>query len=82
MHPIVRAALAEWVYGPDRWVLVMGSRLPSLLLFVGLVLAVSYCCAWLSWHIFEKHCLSFKRYFEVSASHDSKATGTLKPFAA
>ena len=48
----------------DRIPVVMGSRLPAQLALIVGAIGVSYVAAFVSWHSFEKHFLSLKRFFE------------------
>jgi peptidoglycan/LPS O-acetylase OafA/YrhL len=47
-----------------------GGGVPAHLLSMGLMFALTYALAWLSWHAYEKHWLAMKRWFPA---HDAPA---------
>jgi peptidoglycan/LPS O-acetylase OafA/YrhL len=63
-HLPIRAVIRDKVYTPDQFMVVMGSSLPGQVIFYISATLVSFAAAWLSWHLFERHLLALKRYFE------------------
>jgi peptidoglycan/LPS O-acetylase OafA/YrhL len=62
-HLPVRAMIRDTVYGPDRFLMVGGSRLPGQILFYFLSTLGALAVAWLSWNLYERHFLSLKSRF-------------------
>jgi len=65
-HISVRAAIRDTVYGPNKFITIAGSKLPGQMLFSLTSIVASVLVAWLSWHLFEKHFLSLKRFFPAA----------------
>jgi peptidoglycan/LPS O-acetylase OafA/YrhL len=63
LHLPIRAVLRDKVYGPDQFMVLLGSSLPGQLAFYVGASLVSFAAAWLSWHLFESHFLGLRRYF-------------------
>jgi peptidoglycan/LPS O-acetylase OafA/YrhL len=61
--PLVGALLWKTTFYQRETALLGGSRLPSVLLFAGVVMSLSYALGWLSYHLYEKRFLALKRYF-------------------
>jgi peptidoglycan/LPS O-acetylase OafA/YrhL len=75
-HLPIRAVLRDKVYAPDQFMVIMGSSLPGQLIFYISATLVSFAAAWLSWHLFERHLLALKRYFEP-VPRESRAVAAL-----
>ncbi|MBX3355618.1 MAG: acyltransferase [Phycisphaeraceae bacterium] len=77
-HVPVRAVVRDLVYGPpDKSALitfptVMGSLIPAQLIFYVVATIPTLILAWLSWHLYEKHFLKLKRFFEAKRSRSGE----------
>jgi peptidoglycan/LPS O-acetylase OafA/YrhL len=61
-HLPLRALLRDTVYGPERFPVLFGSKIPGQLLFYAVATLLTLAVAMASWHLFEKHFLKLKRY--------------------
>ena len=57
----------DWVYGPEQFLSIGGSRVPGQLIYIVLSFALSLAMALLSWHLLEKQFLALKRFFPTTA---------------
>jgi peptidoglycan/LPS O-acetylase OafA/YrhL len=64
-HYLIRLMVRDTCYGPSQFRIVFGSQLPGQLLFSLLVISLTFFAAALSWHLYEKHFLRLKRFFEM-----------------
>lgn len=64
----------DYMFRPGHIPLLAGSKLGGQLLFTAAVTAVSLACAWISWHVLEKHFLALKRFFPSRAQNVSEST--------
>ena len=65
VHPFVSHALELRQLGPR---VTSGGGVPTGVIFIIAVTALSYAISWVSWKVFEAPILSLKRYFETSHS--------------
>ncbi len=70
-HLPLRAVVRDNIYGPDQFLTWMGSQFPGQLIFFVLSFAITLPIAWLSWHLYEKHFLKLKSFFE----YDERTSG-------
>jgi peptidoglycan/LPS O-acetylase OafA/YrhL len=77
-HLPIRGAVRDLVYGEERLLTIGGSKLPGQLLFYAISIVLSGVAAYASWHLFEKHFLKMKRYFEprLSSSRERISSAT------
>jgi peptidoglycan/LPS O-acetylase OafA/YrhL len=61
-HPLLVPSLRRWI--PADVLATRIGALPALLFHLSACLAMSLGIAWLSWHVYEKHFLKLKRFFE------------------
>jgi len=57
----------------------MGSHLPAQAVLILAAISVSYVVAFLSWHCYEKHFLSLKRFFEYGRPGAAPVPATTQP---
>lgn len=62
-HMPIHRVMREWVYPPEQFATLWGSRIPGQLIFYVLCAVPTIVVALLSWHLLEKHCLKLKRFF-------------------
>lgn len=62
-HWLIYAELAEAIFDAGGLPTVAGSYLPAMAALDAATLLISFCAAWLSWHLFESRVLKLKRYF-------------------
>lgn len=72
-HLPARAVVRDVIYGPAEFATCWGSQLPGQLVFYLLAFAVTLPAAWASWHLYEKHFLALKRYFEFDVAAEDTA---------
>ena len=65
VHPFVSHALELRNLGPRA---TAGGGVPTGVIFIVVVTALSYAVSWVSWRVFEAPILSLKRYFETQPS--------------
>ena len=66
LHPLLMTTVLQYVAYP-KLVARMHSGVAGVSAFLVIAFAVSIGAAWLSWHLYEKHFLRLKRYFEYRA---------------
>jgi peptidoglycan/LPS O-acetylase OafA/YrhL len=78
VHGPANVIVKQWVFDPAAGPLVMGSMVPAVTFYALLSTAVTLAVAWVSWHAFERHALSYQRYFRTPAlpqPHEILAAG-------
>lgn len=63
-HLPVRAIIRDLWFGNIQFRSFFGGPVAGQLFFYFLAASAAFACAWISWNVLEKHCLSLKRYFE------------------
>jgi peptidoglycan/LPS O-acetylase OafA/YrhL len=63
LHILLRDFLRDRYFGSGTPV-VMGTQIPSAILIIAMCIGASFVVAWVSWHLYEKHFLGLKRFFE------------------
>lgn len=63
-HLPLRALVRDLLLKEKQLPLVAGSQVPAQIAFTLTCIGITYCAAWLSWHLYEKHWLGLKRFFE------------------
>jgi peptidoglycan/LPS O-acetylase OafA/YrhL len=66
-HYLIRHVVEDTLFGPSRFPTLLGSQLPGQVLFTLFVMSVSFLAAEFSWHLWEKHFIMLKRFFETGA---------------
>jgi len=64
LHVPLRDVVRDRLAGGSGLPLVAGSHIPAQLALLVVAIGISYVVAFLSWHCYEKHFLSLKRFFE------------------
>lgn len=65
LHSPIMVLIAEYLWGPDKFVQAFGSRYLGQLIFYVLGFSLSLAAGWLSWHLYEKWFLELKRFFPM-----------------
>jgi hypothetical protein len=55
-------------FDPDSGIILGRSVLPWQMLYLGTAISLSLLCAYLSWHLYEKHFLKLKAFFPMPKS--------------
>lgn len=58
----ILAVIRDTVYGREQFLALFGSQIPGQLIFYLGATAVTFACAFASWHLYEKHFLRLKRF--------------------
>ena len=82
-HMAIHRLVREYVYGPDDFHTLWGSRLPGQVVFYFICTSLSFVAALGSWHLIERHFLKLKALFparprateSVAAPHPLPARG-------
>ncbi|MFM9994885.1 MAG: acyltransferase family protein, partial [Phycisphaerales bacterium] len=81
-HLPLRAVIRDTLFGPKvdgpdgplvEFPIIAGSQLPAQCVFWIVSSAATLAVAWLSWHLYEKHFLKLKKYFEYRTPRDPDA---------
>ena len=64
-HGHMNRLFAKLGFDPESGVVIGGSVLPWQMLYLAVSISFSLICAYLSWHLFEKHFLKLKAFFPV-----------------
>jgi peptidoglycan/LPS O-acetylase OafA/YrhL len=64
-HMVMNDVFLKIGFNPDSGVVIGGSILPWQMLYLGAAISLSLICAYLSWHLFEKHFLKLKSFFPM-----------------
>jgi peptidoglycan/LPS O-acetylase OafA/YrhL len=82
-HMPIRGAVRDIFFGPAKWnasadavadfplvkfPVIAGSYMPAQVAFYVISFVLTFAAAFLSWHLFEKHFLKFKKYFRYERS--------------
>jgi peptidoglycan/LPS O-acetylase OafA/YrhL len=67
VHGPANVVVKQFVFDPAAGPLVMGSIVPAVTLYAVLSTALTLAIAWVSWHTFERHVLSYQRHFRTPA---------------
>jgi len=62
-HMAIHRLVREYLYGPEDFHTLWGSRLPGQLVFYFICTSLSFVAAVLSWHLIERHFLKLKSLF-------------------
>jgi peptidoglycan/LPS O-acetylase OafA/YrhL len=64
LHPLILSTVMKSPLSHQRFVAMTHSGIVGVFAYMTIALALSLGAAWLSWHLFEKHFLKLKRFFE------------------
>jgi peptidoglycan/LPS O-acetylase OafA/YrhL len=64
-HMLMNDVFLKIGFNPDSGVVIGGSILPWQMLYLGAAISLSLICAYLSWHLYEKHFLKLKSFFPM-----------------
>lgn len=64
-HMIMNDVFLKIGFNPDSGFVIGGSILPWQMLYLGTAISLSLICAYLSWHLYEKHFLKLKSFFPM-----------------
>jgi hypothetical protein len=62
--------LFHWLFNPVALSRTLGSPLLAQTIFYVLSITASFLIAFASWHLYEKHFLKLKKFFEYNSNHE------------
>lgn len=63
-------SLFQWLFNPAALLRTLGSPLLVQTIFYVLAISASFLLAFASWHLYEKHFIKLKKFFEYDGKHE------------